>query len=171
MTEFEVWSLVISGFAAVGTVGAVIIALWATLHQRVRFKVKDIRVSSLQTVSKEGAVSPITEAGIYFLIENKLPVQMEMMLGELTFSRKTKKHPNPSMGIGLSLRGQFIPAHSQYEVKFDLKGAEIDIPEDDIGNIICTLKTSAGDETIKFPEKWRDTLFHCLKFKEGAVAA
>lgn len=171
MTTFETWSLVISGFAAVGTVSAVIIALWATLHQRVRYKIKDVRVSATKTISEDRASSTMTEAGVYFLIENKLPVQMEMMTAELSFSRKDKKHHLRSTGVVHSLRGQFIPALSQYEVKFDLMGTQIDIPENDIGDIVCTLKTSAGDETLEFPEKWRNTLFSCLEFKEEAVAA
>lgn len=71
MTNFEIWSLVVSAFSAIGTVGAVAIALWATLHRRKRFAVKDIFFEGLsQTPKGDRQRQPeLTEASVLFLIE------------------------------------------------------------------------------------------------------
>jgi len=158
MTDFEILSLVISGFAAVGTVGAVIIALWATLHKRVRYKVKSIRVGSLIQKDKP------EENSLYIMFENRLPVQMEIHAVELEFTGKRTKN---AASLGWTARGEFIPAHSQYEVKFPLKrGWESSIREREVR---CITRTSAGDTVTKFPNEWKELLYRCLEIKEVAT--
>jgi len=174
MTEFEIWSLVISGFAALGTVGAVIIALWATLHQRQRFKIKDIRVGAMyEAMDMTPNDHKLKEAYVYFLIENKQSVQFEVMEITLELSRSMEKsrHGLSAVGLPVSMRGNFIPPHSQYEVKIDILDLDVPCAQNEISDVTCQIKTSAGDITLPFPDKWKKLLFMCLKVEGKREAA
>lgn len=170
MTSFEFWSLIISGFSALGTVSAVAIALWATLSNRKRFVVKDVAVRSNHEIIGSGDTQSVVlkEANVCFLIENKQDFQLEVFSILLHFAPKSTNSAKGISGTGFgdSLRGTFITAQSQYEVWLNIGGAGVSLSEDEIGDIVCEIKTSAGDTTVPFPSRWRKALFDCISLGE-----
>lgn len=170
MTSYELWSLIVSALSAVGTIGAVAIALWATLHQRKRFKVKDIRVSGL--VEKIGNVSEkprFTEANAYFSIDNLQQFPLEVFSITISIVRAPIRSVGGPTSIGFveELRGNFIPALSQYEIRIDILRRNVGFPKDEVGRISCEINTSAGTQVVAFPEKWKPLLLDVLSFKDN----
>lgn len=85
-------------------------------------------------------------------------------------SKKTKKGQSGLNGCGFveGMRGNFIPAQSQYTVKFDVLGKEVPFSKDEICEVSCEIRTSAGDVVVPYPDKWKTQLLTGLVFKEMA---
>ncbi|MBL4832229.1 MAG: hypothetical protein JKY55_20420 [Aliivibrio sp.] len=83
MTAYEIGSLVISAFAAVGTIGAVAIALWATLKKDENFKIHSIRAFGTRRMDMPD--NEVDDAAVFMLIENKLPAPMKIHPMRLEF--------------------------------------------------------------------------------------
>ncbi|WP_425406846.1 hypothetical protein [Hwanghaeella sp.] len=170
MTDFEIWSLVIGAFSAIGTVGAVAIALWATLHRRKRFVVKDIRINSTMEFpnGNTGEKPELTESSVLFLLENRQEFQFEVFSASVTVHEVAANGRSGIGGSGFasSYRGVFIPAQSQYEVKLDALGHKMPFLRQRVGKITCEIKTSAGDVVVPFPDGWKKRLLDNLVFKD-----
>lgn len=169
MTQFEIWSLIISAFSAIGTISAVIVALWAVLRKKSRFAVKDVSVRGemIAVGEAENMHFEMKEAYAHFFIENMQDFRLEIMLAEIVLRRKLPGKSEGSEGIHIreSLRGNFIPAQSQYEVRLNLRGGKVRFAKEEIDEITYELRTSAGDITSIFPKKWRASLLECLDYE------
>jgi hypothetical protein len=167
MTNYELLSLIISALSAIGTVGAVVIALWITLHQRKRFKINSVRVSATMNLEKSDAQAMcLAEAKAHFLIENLQPFPIEVFSITISMVRSSKANKDGPTGIGIGehLPKHIIPAQSQYEVDIGILDRKVGFPKDEVGKISCEINTSAGSQTIPFPEKWRPLLLKALSF-------
>jgi hypothetical protein len=168
MTDYELWSLVIDTTTAVGTMGAVIVALWVTLRQRVRFKIENIRMDMkyVQNDGEESSYEP--EASLCLLVENHLPVPLELKECVISFPVSSTGTGIEKIDIDEPLSEEFVPPLSSIEVKVDLTKCSVDdISKEKIGKIICILKTSAGNKVKKLPKRWREIFFICLEIPDA----
>jgi hypothetical protein len=167
MTTIELWNLIFSGLTAIGTVGAVIISLWLARPHWKRFTVKYIHVSCMTTIKNS---EHSQEGALFLMIHNHQNVPMEIQYIALRFRYKENNRVSEQQW---KCEKEFIPPLSQYEVKADLKqgwavGAVAKADE-----ITVSLKTSLGDQTVPFPEKYLMALIKSLEVNphidQGAV--
>ncbi|WP_417841865.1 hypothetical protein [Terasakiella sp.] len=156
MTNYEIWSLILNAFIAIGTVGAVVVALGNILINRVRYKISDIRVSKRINRDKTN------DQFLHILFDNRSPARMEIFRVEITaFCMENTS----SSSQGWTFKDEYIPEHSQYEIEIPIqtnwapgafKNKETKI----------IVKTSLGDKVKEFPHKWKPLLTQCLEFPE-----
>lgn len=158
MTTFQIWILIFSGFTAIGTVSAVIISLWVTLHRLTRFDVKGIRVYRLIKADKT------EENTLFILFDNRQNIQMEILKVELAFNKDSKRRESRQ---DWTFKNEFIPPLSQYEIKIPLHRAWAPDSLRKSDRIDLTIKTSFGNKTIPFPKKYKEGLFDSIEFKKG----
>lgn len=154
MTDYQLWSLVIDAAIAIGTIGAVIVALWATLKRDINFVIHDIRGQALFT-SASNVNGNSERVEVIMLIENKLPAPLRIYPLLISFERENERS---SHGIFLNTETNTIPAHSRFEVHFLLTRDLEYGSTQNTTQITYTFKSSAGDEHGVFPSKWEHIL-------------
>ena len=157
MTTFELWSLIISGTAAVSTLVAVILALWLALPNWNKFTIKHIRVSLMLKADKS------QESAMLIMIENRQNVQMEIQNIELVFHHNVDNH---SAHVTWNFDNEFIPPLSQFEVKTPLAQGWAHDSLRQANKISVNVKTSLGDKTVDFPKKYKSSLFRSMEFSK-----
>jgi len=155
MTTIELWNFIFSGLTAIGTVGAVVISLWLARPHWKRFTVKYVRVSCMIKNADNSQ-----ESALFLMIHNHQNVPMEIQHIALRFRDKANNSVSEERW---KCEKEFIPPLSQYEIKADLKqnwavGAIAKADE-----ITVSIKTSLGDKTISFPEKYLAALVKSLE--------
>lgn len=139
MSEYEIWSLIISGLAAFATLAAVIISLVATLWPKTRFKIHLIDVIAEIRHGSEG----YERSHLRFDVENKMDVQMQVFNARIHF-----KGSENNQSISLGFENTFVPPQSRYNV-------QVALTENSVRNGVCsnaskvviTLSTSFGEKT------------------------
>ena len=139
MSEYETWSLIVSGLAAAGTLAAVIISLVATLWPKTRFKIHLIDVIADMSSDSKG----YERSYLRFDVENKMDVQMQVFDARIHFKGSEN---NQSITLGFDMT--FVPPKSRYNV-------QVPLAENCVKNGVCnsaskvviTLGTSFGEKT------------------------
>lgn len=142
MSEYETWSLIVSGLAAAGTLAAVIISLVATLWPKTRFKIHLIDVIAIKQythIEDDG----YDVSHLRFDVENKMDVQMQVFDARIHF-----KGSENNQAITLGFDETFVPPKSRYNVQVPL--AEKCVKNGVCSNaskVVITLGTSFGEKT------------------------
>jgi len=153
------WELLYSGLTALGTVGAVIISLWLTLHKKQRFKVKETNVYRRINADRT------EESYLGITFENLLEVQMEVHRVDLIF---IKERGRQKSSIGWTCENEFIAPLSQYEIRFPLHRSWAADSLRSANKIVCDIKTSFGNKTSHIPKKDKKGLCDTLEAENQA---
>jgi hypothetical protein len=165
MTTFEIWQLVLGGFAAIGTVGAVILSLWLSFRKKPYFQIRDIQLLFERRVSGNGTLE---EVGNFIIVklENRMDAPMHVMQVGFDFgSKKPPKVATFRSGFSVGLDKIFIPAHSQYDVTAQLPSNEEAISYGSGRTVTCRVTTNFGEKSKPLPEDWQARLFEELSNK------
>lgn len=162
MTDYQLWSLVIGAFTALGTVGAVALSLWYNRPNKPRFKVLGVDSRVNMSVDKLGG-KPTNEHFALIHIENLRDVQMQVFRAFINQGGK---------GSGNEFSKNFIPALSVYPVKLDLNMYLLE-PFEGSPRMTCNIVTSFGEVTYKLSEDevklFKNHLDHIKELEEKKI--
>lgn len=168
MTDYQIWSLVIGGLTAVGTVGAVVTSLWLSFRSRKAFEILSVEAVFNHTINADKQMVN-TENLLVVTIKNMMDFPMHVKGLRLNYSRtKKKKALSGKTGHGLFFdKMPIIPPHSQYPVYADI--FEDQEPECFNANriVTCEVVTNFGEKSIRIPSDWQSRIYEVLTKKEA----
>lgn len=167
MTGMEIYRLILETLTAVGTVGAVWVALWAILRKQPPFAIRDIQVRT-NIVERTGGMrgtGPDKEIS-HFLrltIENFRDTRMQIFNVDIEADHSKSKKNLHKMSAGFSEPNIFIPEKSIYEVQYKIDGKSVVGTYSKAKEITVVVSTSFGSKTISFPQEGRTQLYEAME--------
>ena len=161
-TAHQIISLVLDGFTAIGTVGAVIISLWLTVRKTPRFCIRDIQMA--RDITLDDGKNTSEENFLIIKLENMLDTQMQVF--EIAIQAKDISKNKTGMtgcGVVIPLKQTFIPQRSIYNVRMPIQSDYEPGTFKKAQKIRCVISTSFGDQETKFPADWKDRLCEALE--------
>lgn len=144
MTSVDLYKLTLDTLTAIGTVGAVVFSLWAMLHRKQKFKIKDFSINKFEHVHalKKSCL------GIEF--ENLIETQMEIKGVEIDFLKKKEKSKS---GKTWGFKDEIVAPLSHYELLIPLEREWVPDSLKSADETLITIKTSFGNRSMPFPKK------------------
>jgi len=151
------WELLYSGLTAFGTVGAVAISLWFTLHKKQRFLIEEINVYRRINADK----TEENYLGITF--ENLIEAPMEIHSVELKFIQDSVKNYSSTEW---KLENEAVASLSQYELKLPLEKGWATGSLSKAEKVNLEIKSSFGNKTVNVPKKEKIKLYNCMEVEK-----
>lgn len=167
MIAIEIYRLILETFTAIGTVGAVAVSLWVVLRKQPPFSIRNVHVSShiVTRTGKMRETGPAEEV-THFLrlkIENLRNTRMQVFSVSLDADHSKGKQGLHQVSMELSEPNVFIPESSIYEVQYKMDSKSVVGTYSNAKDIILTLSTSFGSQSVPFPKEWRAQLYEALE--------
>lgn len=167
MTGMEIYRLILETLTAIGTVGAVWVALWSILRKQTPFDIRNIQVTS-HTVMRTGGMrgaGPDRET-THFLrlsIENFRDTRMQIFNVEIEADHSKSKKDLHKMSTQFSEPNIFIPEKSIYDVQYSINTKSVSGTYSKAKEIMLTCSTSFGSKAVPFPKEWRAQLYEAME--------
>lgn len=167
MTKIDIYHLVLETLTALGTVGAVWVALWAILRKQPPFAIRDIQMISHEVMRTGGMRGTGPDREItHFLrltIENFRDTRMQVFNIEVEADHSKSQKDLHRMSSCFSQADVFIPEKSIYDVQYKIDNKSVAGTYSKAKEITLMVSTSFGSKTVSFPQEWRAQLYEAIE--------